>query len=94
MEKRSRERGAEFLLVVTDDFWTESSGPFETFVAGLTTRAMTAPVNREETGYRRSSMTLANDPHWNAAGHAHLANRLREVLASCRPGACGRGRRP
>jgi len=94
MEKRSRARGAEFLLVVTDDFWTESSGSFETFVAGLTTRGMTALVNREETGYRRSSMTLANDPHWNAAGHAHLANRLREVLISCRPGACGSGRRP
>jgi lysophospholipase L1-like esterase len=87
--KRSRERGADFLLLVTDDFWTEPSGSFEAFVAGLPTRGMRALLNREDTGYDRNTMNFAHDPHWNAAGHAHLAGRLAEVLALCRPGACG-----
>ncbi len=93
LRERVRKQEGELLLMVTRRFWTGLDEQFAAFLERLHARALDPLFLDAQPGYREDAFLLEGDPHWNAGGHAFVAERLferRELRALARDAAsCG-----
>lgn len=73
--------GARLFVVTTRKFWEPEAGGYLDFLSRLKRDGFSVVDLEGCAGYREGPYTLQGDPHWNAAGHAFVAQCLSEHLA-------------
>ena len=76
MRRRCTEMDSRLIVAATRKFWDEDAGFYEDFLRRLDKAGFDVIDIEACPGSRPEAHTLAGDPHWNAAGHAFVADCL------------------
>jgi lysophospholipase L1-like esterase len=76
-------RKAKFMIVATDRWWNSpSSETYKDFINTLRTEGFLVLDVESMPGFDPEVMLIANDGHWNQAGHKFVAEKIKALIAS------------